>query len=517
MLASNRAEHPARSPPATQQRIRKNQHRIMLAVESMRARILMTKKRRSQQPNPLAQTRGGVEFAGSAFDQLTQRIHEFHRAISDIPFDRLEQAPVANLGSQPTRILHDDITDSVYGTVRAAGSLAFGLASLALKRAEKMLEPQVAAMPAMTAGNFDKQVDISAAAAPSVLRDNLLSALNGAFGDFIAARRNPLSVRLGFYRRGATIELDAEAIAAAQPNLTSRIVIFLHGLCCNEHSWRIYADPDASDTTPYGERLEAEHGFTAFYLRYNTGLHISQNGRSVVRLIARLVANYPIALDEIVLIGHSMGGLVARSACHYAAIEKAAWTRKVTQVICLGTPHLGAPLEQAVHLGTAAMDAFALSRPWGQLLKARSLGIKDLRHGYTSHADWRDGDADASFENRRSEIARLPNARYHFIGSSIGESESHWLGKLVGDGLVRLPSSTAHQLADADTAVLYSTHHMRLLNHPAIYQQIVQRLAKASAKTSVNSPSQPKKRAARTDLKTQTAAQPKPRSRRKSS
>lgn len=479
----------------------------MLTHKQMQIRIPMTKKRQSRQPHPLAQTRGGVEFAGSAFDQLTQRIHEFHRAISDIPFDRLEHTPVAKLGGQPTRILHDGITDSVYSTVRAAGSLAFGLASLALKRAEKMLEPQMLALP--------PPIDTTTATAPKMLRDNLLSALNGAFGDFIAARRNPLSVRLGFYQYGTAIELDSDTIAAAQPHITPRVVIFLHGLCCNEHSWGIYADPDASDTTPYGERLAAEHGFTPFYLRYNTGLHISQNGRSVARLIARLAANYPIALDEIVLVGHSMGGLVARSACHYAQEDQAAWTRKVTQVICLGTPHLGAPLEQAVHIGTAAMEAFALSRPWGRLLKARSLGIKDLRHGYTSHSDWRGSDADASFENRRVKITRLPNARYHFIGSSIGESESHWLGKLVGDGLVRLPSSTAHQLADADSAVLYSTHHMRLLNHPIIYQQIAQRLANAPAITPADSPSKPVKRAAKTLAKTQTAAQSKPRSRRK--
>jgi pimeloyl-ACP methyl ester carboxylesterase len=486
----------------------------MLVDKSMRARIPMTKKPRSQQPYPLTQTRGGVEFAGSVFDQLTLRIHEFHRAISDIPFDRLEQAPVANLGSQPTRMIHDGITDGVYKTVRATGSLAFGLAALALKRAEKMLAPQMAALPAPSDTSNDKRSD-TVADAPSVLRDNVLSAINGAFGDFIAAQRNPLSVRLGFYHQGAAIELDAEAIAAAQPRITPRMVIFLHGLCCNEHSWRSYAEPDASDTRPYGERLAAEQGYTPFYVRYNSGLHISQNGRAVARLIGKLVANYPIVLDEIVLIGHSMGGLVARSACHYAAAEDAAWTRKVSNVICLGTPHLGAPLEQAVHLGTAAMDLFALSRPWAGLLKARSLGIKDLRHGYTSHADWRGSDADASFENRRGEITRLPNARYHFIGSSIGESESHWLGKLVGDGLVRLPSSTAHQLADADTAVLYSAHHMRLLNHPVIYQQIAQRLAKASGKTSADSPARPVKHAVKSGTKIQPAAQPKPRSRRK--
>ena len=477
----------------------------------------MIEKQRDIQRHSLAQTRGGVEFAGGVFDQLTRRIHEFHRAISDIPFDRLEQAPVANLGSQPTRLLHDGITDRVYATVRAAGGLAFGLAAFMLKRTEQAIEQQSAVLPAasrLTLNHTTAAGTPNDAAQPGLLRDNLLSALNGAFGDSIAARRNPLAVQLGFYHRGARLEMRPDAIAAAHSKVSSRAVIFLHGLCCNEHSWRIYADPNARDATPYGDRLAAEHGYTPFYLRYNTGLHVSQNGRKVARLIASLVANYPAALDEIVLIGHSMGGLVARSACHYGAAEKAAWTSKVTQVVCLGTPHLGAPLEQAVHLGVAAMDLFALSRPWAGLLKLRSIGIKDLRHGYTSHVDWRGSDADRSFENRRTKISRLPDARYHFIGSRIGESESHWLGQLVGDGLVKIPSSTAHQLADADTAVLYRAHHMRLLNHPVVYQQIVQRLENSSPKAFAEStPDDDKTKTRKAGTKASTGAASKPRRR----
>ncbi len=505
----------------------------------------MATSRRSKPRHGVAQTRGGVELAGGAFDQLTRRIHEFHRAISDIPFDRLAQAPVANLGSRPTRVLHDNITDSVYASVRAAGGLAFGLAALALKRAELQFENSSRTPAALPAP--DRSVapapDSGVASAPAVLRDNVVAALNGAFGDFIAARRNPLAVQLAFYERGQPLTLTTAAIGAAHPQAGSKIVVFIHGLCCNEHSWRIYADPDAADSTPYGERLAAEHGYTPFYLRYNTGLHISQNGRALARAMAKLVAAYPLPIEDIVLVGHSMGGLVARSACHYGLESTAAWTEKVCHVICLGTPHLGAPLEQVVHLGSAVMDAFKLSRPWSGLLKLRSLGIKDLRHGYASHSDWRGSDADADFENRRGVLTKLPQARYHFIGSSIGESESHWLGKLIGDGLVRLPSSTAHELADADTAVLYRAHHMRLLNHPVVYQQLVQRLegtapaapaeakpataragsarrrtSKAASKVAQKAAPKAAQKAAR-DTATETAADapPKPRARRRKS
>jgi hypothetical protein len=172
-----------------------------------------------------------------------------------------------------------------------------------------------------------------------------------------------------------------------------------------------------------------------------------------------------------------MGGLVSRAACHSGLRSGAAWTDRVSNVICLGAPHLGAPLEKAVHLASAALNAFAVTRPLAAVLNARSRGIQDLRHGYTADQDWRGRSPQTQYDARRTPIARLPGARYHFIGSTVGGSERDPLGDIVGDGLVRLPSSTARELADADTAVLFRTHHMRLLNHPAVYRQIRTRLS----------------------------------------
>jgi hypothetical protein len=177
-----------------------------------------------------------------------------------------------------------------------------------------------------------------------------------------------------------------------------------------------------------------------------------------------------------VLIGHSMGGLVSRAACHSALRSGAAWASRVSHVICLGTPHLGAPLEKVVHLGTAVMGAFRVTTPLAAVLDVRSRGIQDLRHGYAADEDWRGRDPRTQYAARRTPIAPVPGARYHFIGSHIGRSARDPLGRVVGDGLVRLRSSTARDLADADTAVLFRVHHMRLLNHPAVYREIRGRL-----------------------------------------
>ncbi|MFD4367959.1 hypothetical protein [Rhodococcus sp. NPDC058521] len=56
-----------------------------------------------------------------------------------------------------------------------------------------------------------------------------------------------------------------------------------------------------------------------------------------------------------------MGGIAIRSACHLAALEEADRIGSVRQTVSLGTPHLGAPLEQFVHRVTAAPRAAAYS------------------------------------------------------------------------------------------------------------------------------------------------------------
>ena len=48
-----------------------------------------------------------------------------------------------------------------------------------------------------------------------------------------------------------------------------------------------------------------------------------------------------------------------------ASQDGAAWVPHVRHVVSLGTPHMGAPLEQAAHVASAALRALPETRPFG--------------------------------------------------------------------------------------------------------------------------------------------------------
>lgn len=310
------------------------------------------------------------------------------------------------------------------------------------------------------------------------------SALNALIGDFLAARNNELAITMSFAQKGAQLVSTREALAAALPQATDKLAIFVHGLGCNESCWRIgaqalYGDPDAN----YGAFLARDLGYTPLYLRYNTGRHVSENGRELARMLDELVAAYPLPVRELALIGHSMGGLVVRSAAHYAQREQRAWLNTLRQIVCLGSPHLGAPLEQLGNAVSSLLGVFdvAGTRVPQKVLDARSAGVKDLRFGYIADEEWTDKDPDAFLKDEARDVPLAPGVSYAFVASSWLAPDQAGAG-LLGHMLVSVPSARGRGEGVREIAfhmghVVYGVSHIGLLNHPDVYTQLKRFLA----------------------------------------
>jgi pimeloyl-ACP methyl ester carboxylesterase len=323
-------------------------------------------------------------------------------------------------------------------------------------------------------------------ALPSTTRPGaaLIGAITGLTGDALEAERSPLAQPMAVRVAGAPIALDPESLDSAFPHATPRIVVFLHGLMETEFSWGDHRGAAGTArglrTTgeTYGTRLERDLGYTPVTVRYNSGLHISQNGRCLSDLMDELVAAWPVDVERIALVGHSMGGLVARSACHRGAEDGAGWAQLVKTSVSLGTPHMGAPLEQAVHVLSAGLAALPETRPFANFLRRRSGGIRDLRRGSLVDEDWRDCDPDALRAAACAEIPLLAGATHCFVSATVTRSDRHPVGRLIGDTLVLKPSATGRSRTrripfDEELGMhLGGAHHFALLNHPAVYEKL---------------------------------------------
>jgi pimeloyl-ACP methyl ester carboxylesterase len=353
----------------------------------------------------------------------------------------------------PIQFVHDTVAKGVVGALGGAASAAGRGAQTLVERRPRPERPLSATLP----GGMG------------------LAFLNGLVGDRLEREGSPLQQPMAVRVGGVPVPPRRRALAEAFPQATPRLVVFVHGLMGEEHGWLLGRRQGRED---YGTRLARDLGCTPVYIRYNTGRHISENGRSLADLLAALVDAWPVEVDEIALVGHSMGGLVSRSACYRAALEDARWVRNVRHVISLGSPHLGAPLEQAAHVASHALGKLPETRMMSTFLRRRSSGIRDLRQGSLVDEDWRDRDPEALRAAACQEVPLLEGATHCFVSATVTRSPRHPLGRVVGDTLVLVPSATGRSrtrvLGFEDEYGLHvgATNHIALLNHPAVYEKL---------------------------------------------
>jgi pimeloyl-ACP methyl ester carboxylesterase len=313
---------------------------------------------------------------------------------------------------------------------------------------------------------------------PVPQREALIAALNGVVGDYLAATANPLAIRTALRRDGRPLQVDAAALATRLPDAGSRVLVMLHGLCMNDLQW-------SRGGHEHGAALRRDLDFTPVYLHYNSGVHVSINGRALAQHLEELIDRWPQPVERLALVGHSMGGLVARSATHYGMQAGHRWPALLRDTVFLGTPHHGAALERAGNWVDIVLGATPYAAPFARLGKLRSAGITDLRHGNLLDEDWEGGDRYARSADRRRHVPLPPHVRCCAVAACLGQPGGGLKQRLLGDGLVPLDSALGRHrnparcldFAEDRQWIGYRMNHMDLLNHPEVYARLLRWLA----------------------------------------
>lgn len=393
-----------------------------------------------------ADLRGAARLTTDAVSGLASLVEAVHARIASPP--RLSQRDHDSLADR-TR----GITGVVYETVRGVTRMVGGTAEVLLGWLAPLLASTDPSKP------------------PQAEREAVVAALNGVLGDHLAATDNPLSITMAFRRAGQPLPLERYALRSRLVDATPKVAVLLHGLCMNDLQWR-RAGHD------HGEALAQELGYTPVYLHYNSGLSVSTSGRILAALMERLCDAWPMPIERLVMIGHSMGGLVARSAIHHSTLVQRhalRWPARLNDMVCLGTPHQGAPLELAGHGVDVLLGAMPYAAPLARIGKIRSAGITDLRHGNVVNAPMNQPGGDDF-----TPVPLPERTRCHAVAACLGAPNGSLKSRLLGDGLVPVASALGQhknrerclEFELGRQAIVSHCGHLDLLSSASVFDQL---------------------------------------------
>ena len=394
--------------------------------------------------------RGYGKLAVDATQRVTDLVEAIHQRI----------ARPSLLFGQSADERTSGITGLVYRSVREiTGAIGFGI-DQTLQPILPMLEKAVAQTPSSPA------------------REILLAVVNGVVGDHLEASENPLALQMTFRYQNQILPMDREAMSAAIPDARNHVLVLVHGLCMNDLQW-------SREGYSHADEVAKTLNATVIHLRYNSGRHISQNGREFSAALELLLAHWPNKVTALTLLTHSMGGLVTRSACHYGMQKNHAWLRKLKNVVFLGTPHHGAPLERHGNLFQRAVGVIPFAAPLARLGMLRSAGVTDLRYGALVDEDWNSRGRFDHAPDDRSIVTLPPGVRYFAAAATLGKTLGDTKDTLLGDGLVPVDSALGKHpeserclyFSPSNQALFYEHSHWDLLYRREVGTQILQWLA----------------------------------------
>lgn len=310
-------------------------------------------------------------------------------------------------------------------------------------------------------------------------KEAFTATLNGVIGDYLEQTNNPLQIRMEFRHKGQSVKLDHSSIEAIYPKNNGKLLLMIHGSSMNDLQWN-------HNNHNHGESIARDLNASPIYLHYNSGKHISTNGKELANLLEQLIREWPTVVEELIIISHSMGGLVARSAVYYGQTKEHSWINTLSDLIFLGTPHHGSPIEKAGNYVDLILEKIPYTKPLAPLGKIRSAGVTDLRFGNIIDEDWQGVDRFERRGDRRIHIGLPEKTRCYAIAASKGKTKKLRFSKIKGDGLVTVKSALGmHKNATKDldfkeehTRIIYKSAHIDLLSNQEVYLQLKTWLSK---------------------------------------
>ncbi len=410
-------------------------------------------------PVQLSDLHGYSSLAVQATLGVTNLVEAMHHTILRLP------APVGSGTSQPTLPVHGVVNATlrttsgwVYSAIRGVTNLVGGGFDVALRQ----LQPELDNIPS------------------SAERAAIISILNGVLGDHMTEHDNSLTIAMGWRHAGMPLQLSPQALAHTLPHTSGKVLVLLHGHCMNELQW-------TRNGHNHGQVLAAATGCTPVALRYNTGLHISTNGRALADQLEQLVSAWPVPITEVTIVGYSMGGLLARSAFHYGQQAGHHWMTQVGRLLFVGTPHHGSMVERAGNMLDVALELSPYSRALARLGKIRSAGTTDLRFGNLIDEDWNGRDRFAPGADPRHPVPLPAHVQCYAIAAMLAKAHGALPDQWVGDGLVPVNSALgkhpderrALNFAPTHQKVVTETSHLGLLDSPQVCAQLQEWMCQA--------------------------------------
>ena len=369
-----------------------------------------------------------------------------------------------------------DIVETMHHTITSFGGILGARNQQRTTGITGMAYQGIRTVSGLAGNGFDALLDKLSLMIPeresSPGREALLSALNGVLGDYLVKKENPLAIPMQLRRDAKPVLMGDPTFFESIQQSDKKIVLMVHGSCMNDLQWNRQGHN-------HGTALENDFGLFPVYLHYNTGLHISENGREFANLLETFVKNLPCSI-ELIIIAHSMGGLVSRSACHYGKLAQHKWLKHLKKLVFLGTPHHGALLEKGGNWVDILLEANPYSSPFARLGKLRSSGLTDLRYGSILDEDWKGNDRFKHSKDNRQATPLPGSVQCYAIAATTGKKPGRINDNLIGDGLVTLNSALGRHKNPDLNLIFPESHqwigrnmnHVDLLNHPDVYKTI---------------------------------------------